>query len=181
VVEGESRIGSSTGAIQRVSLRPEDPAAYPPVIKAVLGADLIVLGPGSLYTSLIPNLLVPDLAAAIGASQALRVYVCNTATQPGETDGYDAGAHVRAIERHTQPGLFPVVMANANRTGELLPHLRWVSPTLAAPKGPGGGSTQPELVLADLTDAARPWRHDSEKLAAALLELLDQRRSASFS
>ncbi len=174
VVEGESRIGHAAGAIQRVSLRPEDPAAYPPVIKAVLGADLIVLGPGSLYTSLIPNLLVPDLAAAIGASEALRVYVCNTATQPGETDGYDVDAHVRAIERHTQPGLFPIVMANANRTGELLPHLRWV-----AAQAPDGAAAV-EVVLADLIDAAHPWRHDSEKLAAALLELLEERRTPSF-
>ncbi len=177
VVEGESRIGNATGAIQRVALRPEDPAAYPPVIKALLSADLIVLGPGSLYTSLIPNLLVPDIAAAIDASQAVRVFVCNTATQPGETDGYDVGAHVRAIERHTRPGLFGVVMANANRAGELLPALRWVAPTLATEDG--RGSTVVELVLADMIDVARPWRHDSEKLAAALLELLEQRRLSS--
>lgn len=178
VVEGESRIGHSTGAIQRVALRPEDPAAYPPVIKALLNADLIVLGPGSLYTSLIPNLLVPDIAAAIQASQALRVYVCNTATQPGETDGYDVGAHVRAIERHTQPGLFGIVMGNASQTGELLSHLHWVAPTL----GPvSNGAVPPvELVLADLVDEGHPWRHDSEKLAAALLELLEQRRQSSF-
>ncbi|MBL8097015.1 MAG: YvcK family protein [Anaerolineales bacterium] len=189
VVEGESRLGHSVGAIQRVSLRPEDPAAYPPVLKAVLNADLIVLGPGSLYTSLIPNLLVPDLAAAIGASHGLKVYVCNTATQPGETDDYDVGAHARAIDRHTRPGLFPVVMANANRTGELLPQLRWVAPTVAAHSAAhstaqAGPAMRPgpeaEVVLADLIDSDRPWRHDSEKLAAALLELLDQRRSSSF-
>lgn len=178
VVEGESRIGHSTGAIQRVALRPEDPAAYPPVIKALLNADLIVLGPGSLYTSLIPNLLVPDIAAAIDASQALRVYVCNTATQPGETDEYDVGAHVRAIERHTRPGLFGVVMGNASQAGELLPHLHWVAPTLG-PQTNGAGP-RAELVLADLADGAHPWRHDSEKLAAALLELLEQRRQSSL-
>jgi 2-phospho-L-lactate transferase/gluconeogenesis factor (CofD/UPF0052 family) len=107
----------------------------------------------------------------------VRVFVCNTATQPGETDGYDVGAHVRAIERHTRPGLFGVVMANANRAGELLPALRWVAPTLAAEDG--RGSTAVELVLADMIDVERPWRHDSEKLAAALLELLEQRRLSS--
>ncbi|HRF49252.1 MAG TPA: YvcK family protein [Anaerolineales bacterium] len=177
VVEGESRLGSaSTGAILRVSLKPEDPPAYPPVLKAVLGADLIVLGPGSLYTSLIPNLLVPDLAAAIESSPALKVYVCNTATQPGETDAYDVGAHVGAIERHTRPGLFPLVMANANSAGVLLPKLRWVAPTLT---GFSAGQA-PEPVMVDLIDEARPWRHDSEKLAAALLELLEQRRSLPY-
>jgi len=164
------------GAFLRVSLRPEDPPAYPPVIKAVLGADLIVLGPGSLYTSLIPNLLVPDLAVAIESSPALKVYVCNTATQPGETDAYDVGAHVQAIERHTRPGLVQLVMANANRGGVLLPQLKWVAPTLTG-LAPG---LAPELVEADLADEARPWRHDSEKLAAALLELLEQRRSLPF-
>ncbi|HRE29264.1 MAG TPA: 2-phospho-L-lactate transferase CofD family protein, partial [Anaerolineales bacterium] len=119
---------------------------------------------------------VPDLAAAIESSPALKVYVCNTATQPGETDAYDVGAHVGAIERHTRPGLFPLVMANANSAGVLLPKLRWVAPTLT---GFSAGQA-PEPVMVDLIDEARPWRHDSEKLAAALLELLEQRRSLPY-
>lgn len=165
VVEGESNITNTPGAIQRVHLRPNDVPAYPGAIRALLEADLIVLGPGSLYTSLMPNLLVPDLAAAVKASRAVRVYVCNTATQPGETDAYTAADHVRAIERHTEPGLFPVVMANTNQHGQLLPRLTWVpvDPPAADPH---------QWVTVDLADDQYPWRHDAGKLAAALVGLL---------
>jgi uncharacterized cofD-like protein len=166
-VEGESRITLAEGAIKRVYLQPDNAPAYPPAIRALLDADLIVLGPGSLYTSLLPNLLVDDLSAAVAASRALKVYVCNTATQPGETEGYSVLDHVLAIERHTQPGLFPIVLANGARTGQLLPRLKWV-----AVDPPVNGARQ--LLLADLADAERPWRHDSYKTAAALIDLLTQ-------
>jgi uncharacterized cofD-like protein len=126
-VEGESAIPLAQGAIRRVYLQPDQVSAYPAAIRAVLEAELIVLGPGSLYTSLLPNLLVGDLAQAIAASRALKVYVCNTATQPGETGRYSVLDHVQAIERHTQPGLFPIVLANTRHTGELLPGLTWVA------------------------------------------------------
>lgn len=166
-VEGESRIPLAAGAIQRVYLQPDDVPAYPAAIKALLEADLIVLGPGSLYTSLLPNLLVPDLAAAIAASRALKVYVANTATQPGETTGYSVLDHVQAIERHTRPSLFPVVLANNRQLGRLLPRLEWV-----AVDPPVNGTRR--MVLADLADPDRPWRHDAAKTAAALLNLLAQ-------
>lgn len=166
VVTGESKITAMHGQIQQVHLQPEDPPAYPGAVRALLEADLIVLGPGSLYTSLIPNLLVPDLTAAIKASRALKVYVCNTATQPGETDGYSALDHVQAIERHTESGLFPLVLANTNQGGKLRPHLAWVAVDSSA-----NGARR--LITADLADEAHPWRHDSTKLAAALMTLLD--------
>ncbi|MDW8326217.1 MAG: YvcK family protein [Anaerolineales bacterium] len=166
VVTGESKITETRGQIRRVRLQPEDPPAYPGAVRALLEADLIVLGPGSLYTSLLPNLLVPDLTAAIKASRALKVYVCNTATQPGETDGYSVLDHVRAIERHTERGLFPLVLANVNQRGTLLPHLNWV--TVDAP---ANGALQ--VIAADLADAAYPWRHDATKLAAVLISLLE--------
>jgi uncharacterized cofD-like protein len=166
-VEGESRIPLAPGAIQRVYLQPEVVPAYPAAIKALLEADLIVLGPGSLYTSLLPNLLVPDLAAAIASSRAVKVYVSNTATQPGETDRYSVLDHVQAIERHTQRGLFPIVLANNIQRGELLPKLTWV-----AVDPPVNGTRR--MVLADLADADRPWRHDADKTAVALINLLTQ-------
>jgi uncharacterized cofD-like protein len=166
-VEGESAIPLAAGAIRRVYLQPDQVAAYPAAIKALLDADLIVLGPGSLYTSLLPNLLVGELAQAIQASRALKVYVCNTATQPGETAGYSVRDHVQAIDRHTLPGLFPVVLANTRQVGQLLPRLAWV-----ALDPPVNGQRQ--VSGADLIDDERPWRHDSTKLAAALLNLLTQ-------
>jgi uncharacterized cofD-like protein len=166
-VEGESQITLAEGAIRRVYLQPDDVPAYPGVIRAILEADLIVLGPGSLYTSLLPNLLVRDLTAAIAASRALRVYVCNTATQPGETSGFSVRDHVDAIEAHTREGLFPVVVANNNQAGRLLPGLTWV------PVDPPVNGRR-RLVTADLIDAERPWRHDSAKLADVLVSLLNQ-------
>lgn len=165
IVEGESNITHAPGAIQRVALRPEDAPAYPGAIRAILEAELIVLGPGSLYTSLMPNLLVRDLAEAVAASRAVKVYVCNTATQPGETNAYSVLDHVRAIERHTRADLFPYVLANSNQQGVLLPNLEWVR--LDPPVN--GART---LLAMDVADAERPWRHDPAKLAAALMQLL---------
>lgn len=166
-VEGESRIPLAQGSIRRVYLQPDHVPAYPAAIRALLEADLIVLGPGSLYTSLVPNLLVSDLAQAIAASRALKVYVCNTATQPGETGSYSVRDHVQAIDRHTEPGLFPVVLANTRQEGRLLPGLEWVR--LDPPV-----NGQRQQVGADLIDEERPWRHDSGKLAASLMTLLSQ-------
>jgi uncharacterized cofD-like protein len=165
-VEGESQITKREGAIQRVYLQPDDAPAYPGAIRAILEADLIVLGPGSLYTSLLPNLLVRDLTEAIAASRALKVYVCNTATQPGETDGYSVRDHVLAIERHTRPGLFPNVMANSAQVGKLLAGLEWV-------KNEPALNGQHQLLASDVADAERPWRHDAVKLAAALMHLIN--------
>jgi len=165
-VEGESQITLAPGAIRKVYLEPEDVPAYPESIRAILDADLIVLGPGSLYTSLMPNLLVRDLAEAVHASRAIKVYACNTATQPGETDGYSVLDHVAALERHTWPGLFPIVLANSNQAGRLLPHLRWVRLD-----PPVNGARR--LVAADLADDEYPWRHDSRKLASAVIRLLE--------
>jgi len=166
-VEGESQITQREGAIQRVYLQPDDAPAFPGAIRAILEADLIVLGPGSLYTSLLPNLLVRDLTAAIAASRAEKVYVCNTATQPGETDGYSVRDHVLAIERHTRPGLFPTVLANSRQMGELLPGLDWVANEPAL-------NGQHRVLAADVADEERPWRHDAAKLATALINLLNQ-------
>ena len=97
-IVGESQIGHATSPIVRLGCTPERPPALPRAIEAIAHADLILLGPGSLYTSLLPNLLVPDLVAAIGRSQAPRLYICNLMTQPGETDGLDVGGHLRAID-----------------------------------------------------------------------------------
>ena len=87
-VEGESQIPKAAGHVRRVWLEPNDASAYPPVIQAVLAADMIVIGPGSLYTSILPNILVRDLLEAIHSSRAVKMFVTNIATQPGETEKY---------------------------------------------------------------------------------------------
>lgn len=170
VVEGESQIPKSGLPIERVFLRPGRVRAYPGAVQTILAADLIIIGPGSLYTSVLPNLLVEDITQAIHASRAVKVYVCNVAVQPGETDGYDAAAHVAALERHIGPGLFDYVLAN-NRFDMPLPnHLPREELVTLEPKAVKGY----HLVASDLVDVSNPWRHDPEKLAAAVMELCEK-------
>ena len=166
-VAGESSITEAGGSIERVYLEPDDAPAYPGAVRVLLEADLIVAGPGSLYTSVLPNLLVPDVARAVAASRALRVYVCNVATQRGETDGYSAGDHVTALESHVGAGLFPVVLVNDNLDVhfDAPPGVELV-PVDFPP------DAEYRAITADLVDPARAWRHDSDKLARALLGLL---------
>lgn len=167
IVRGESNIGATGGRIQRVYLEPENPPAYPGAIRAILDADLIVIGPGSLYTSVLPNLLVPDLAQAIAGAQAVKVYVCNVATQAGETAGYSLTDHVSALRDHIGRELFSTVLANDTFTGNRPPGagVEWVG--LPRPE-----SVDYRLVTGDLVDAQYPWRHDPAKLAQALVELV---------
>ena len=115
-LEGESNIGRATSPIVRLGCLPSRPAALPRALEAIAQADLIVLGPGSLYTSLLPNLLVPEIVDAIARSNVPRLYICNLMTQPGETDGLDVAGHLRAIEAQlathgVQQRLFDAVLA----------------------------------------------------------------------
>jgi uncharacterized cofD-like protein len=165
-VKGESKIPEAGGEILRVLLEPSNPKAYPRAIQAILNADMIVIGPGSLYTSIMPNLLVPEIEQAIRASQATTVYVCNVATQPGETDRYTATQHVEALDTHLGPDLFDVVIINNRSLDVALPNdMDWVTPTLLQDK-------LFNVVRADLTSRQYPWQHDSQKLADVVMQLL---------
>ena len=114
-VVGQSRIAATSG-IERVWLTPEGVRAAADALAAIAEADVIVIGPGSLFTSVLPSLLLPEIRAAVLASAAPRIYVCNVATQPGETTGFDLADHVEALERHTSSGIVDIVLAN-HRTG----------------------------------------------------------------
>jgi uncharacterized cofD-like protein len=166
-VTGQSSITRANGDIERVYLEPDNVPAYPDAVRALLEADLIVAGPGSLYTSILPNLLVQDIARAIATSQALKVYVCNVATQRGETDGYSVGDHIAALEAHVGPSLFPVVLANGNLGVDFD-----TSPGVGLVPVDFSPDAGYQVITADLIDPAHPWRHDSDKLARALLRLL---------
>ncbi|MGD8625286.1 MAG: YvcK family protein [Anaerolineae bacterium] len=162
-VRGESAIPEAGRPIERVFLRPETARAYPEAVRAILEADLIVAGPGSLFTSVLPNLLVKDICQAVAASPARRLYVCNVATQPGETDGFDVGQHVAALERHVGPDLFAHVLANRQPvTGHSEPVANAVAPSYAA----GAGY---RVIEADMADPDSPWRHHAGKLAAQVM------------
>lgn len=110
-IEGESKITKIGGRVRRVWLEPNAPPAFPKVIQALLAADLIVIGPGSLYTSILPNLLVPDISAALRTSSAFKIYICNVATQPGETEGFTCPDHVDALEDHCGSGIFDLIIS----------------------------------------------------------------------
>jgi len=166
-VEGESRIPKMSGRVNRIWLEPNDAPAYPPVLKAILNADMIVVGPGSLYTSLLPNLLVHDLLGAIRASRGLKVYVSNIATQAGETDAYSCYDHVRVLEEHAGQDLFDVILCNDNYEGTLNEDSQWV-------RAEEQTLTDTRIRCDSLVEEAHPWRHDSNKLAEILIQILDE-------
>lgn len=112
VVEGESTIPTVNKKIEHVFLEPANIRPLPESVTAIREADLITLGPGSLYTSVIPNLLVPELAEEVVRSRARKVYVCNVMTQQGETDGYSASDHIAAIHRHVGKPFINTILAN---------------------------------------------------------------------
>jgi uncharacterized cofD-like protein len=166
-VKGESSIPVTPGKVRRVYLEPNNPPAFPPVIQSILAADMVVIGPGSLYTSLLPNLLVPDLLAALRSSRALKVFVVNIATQPGETSAYGANDHISVVDEHVGTGLFDLVVCNNRHEGMLPNGVEWVNIDQRAGNYP--------IYSADLIDVEHPWRHDSAKLAKTLMDLLYER------
>jgi uncharacterized cofD-like protein len=183
-VRGESRIPGAQGAIERVFLEPENAPAYPEAVRAILSADIVLAGPGSLYTSVLPNLLVPGIANAVRASRALKIYVCNVATQIGETDHYTVDDHVLALDAHLGPGVFPIVLANDNLdVGCELPEgVEMVtldfnhSPVRAFRRAFAANSLTCRRVTTDLLTPDCPWRHDPERLSRAILGLYQAER-----
>jgi uncharacterized cofD-like protein len=167
-VHGESKIPEMAGSVRRVWLEPNDPPAFPPAVQAVLKAELIVMGPGSLYTSVLPNLLVPDLLAAVHASRAVKIYVCNVATQAGETDLYSWRDHVRAMDQHIGEDVFDVILCNSNYDGDLGQGTQWV-------QADEQGLADERLHCADMLDRERPWRHDAAKLAGTIMDVFYER------
>jgi uncharacterized cofD-like protein len=166
-IEGESSIPSFPGRIKRVQLEPNDPPAYPEALHAILNADMVVVGPGSLYTSILPNLLVPDIVAALKASRAFKVFVCNVATQVGETDGYSCMQHVEAIETHIGKWIFDQVVANDCYSERLPDGISWVQDSSGVKRIP--------IYKTDLVDKDRPSHHDPVKLSETLISLLEER------
>ncbi len=167
-VIGESQIPMHSGAIRRLWLEPSNPVPFPPAVQSVLSADLIIIGPGSLYTSVIPNLLVPNLVDALRTSKALKFYICNVANQKGETDGYKAIDHIRAIEKHMQDQHFDVIICNNDFSGKLPSSVEWVVPDSEL-------EDQYSVYFAPLVDRENPWRHDSKELAQTIMDIYYER------
>ncbi|HEY8170345.1 MAG TPA: gluconeogenesis factor YvcK family protein [Candidatus Limnocylindria bacterium] len=170
---GQVGIATATERIERVSIEPADVRANGEALERILEAELIVLGPGSLYSSVLPNLLIDDVRDALAAASGLVVYVCNVATQAGETDGMSASQHLAALFDHVGEDLVDCVVINRN----------------AAARRPEGWKAEPVevdvrrleelhvvVVEEDVIDVANAHRHDPAKLATALMRLLQEDR-----
>ncbi len=188
IVDGQSRVMRTTG-IERVWISPEDVEASEDALAAIAEAELIVLGPGSLYTSLLPSLLIPAIRDAVMAAAAPRIYVCNVATQEGETTGFDLAAHVEALVEHTSPNLIDIVLANnhlAGRPAEAETGAAVADGEAPQPvrlRWPPSVVPVPRLILDEVIDAGNAHHHDPARLATAVIAALEgeigiRRRSA---
>jgi uncharacterized cofD-like protein len=164
-VEGESRIPQQNAPISHVFLKPDGVQANPEATQAILNAELIIVGPGSLYTSILPNLLVEGMVEAIKASAALKLYICNLAAQPGETDGYGVQDYLRVIREHVGANLFDFVLVNTNHqfapTGGQEPVIYKQADSARNP--------DVRFIAADVVNARKPSHHDSDKLARTIM------------
>jgi uncharacterized cofD-like protein len=167
-IEGESQIPNIAGRVRRIWLEPDQASAFPPVIQALLNAELIILGPGSLFTSVIPNLLVMDLREAIQSSKAMKIFITNTVNQQGETDLFTARDHLRALEEFTGAGVIDTVVCNSWYDARLENGMHWV-------KVDEGFKDEPRIYCSDLVDHSLPDHHDTEKLARVLMDLYNER------
>jgi len=174
IIKGESSIVKHGGTIKRVFLNPLYPDPLPSAINAIEKADAIIIGPGSLYTSIIPILLVKGIASAIKRSKAKKIYVCNLMTEPGETDDYSATDHVRAIFDHTEYGLLQYAILNKRKVSSKLKKIY-------IDRGSYPVSYKIEEIIdlgltsivADVVSEKRNMiRHDEDKLGRLLMELI---------
>ena len=164
---GESQLPEVRKPIRRIYLDPSPPG-HAEAVRAILEADMIVIGPGSLYTSILPNLLVPDITSAVRLANAVKVYVCNVATQRGETDDFHVSDHVAALERHAGgSGLFQYVVVNDNQDtrGDVGADSSLVKMNGAI------GSQEYKVVQEDVVDIEHPHYHDPKKLGACIMRL----------
>lgn len=173
VVTGESKISEAGKHISRLKMLPEDAPAAKDAVDAILKADVLIFGPGSLYTSVIPNLIVPGIRKAILKSNAIKIYICNVMTQPGETDGYGAYEHVRALIDHVGAQFLDYVVVNNERIS---------SAQLASYKEQGANPVRADIrkinnlgitvVPASLISKKDLVRHDPVKLSRILISLI---------
>lgn len=172
-VVGQCNLANRLRPLKSIGVEPVDVQANPDAVAALEGADVIILGPGSLFTSVIANLLVKDVAAAIRRSKAKKIFLCNITTQPGETDSYTALDHAKAVIQAVGPGgCDAVITSNTLISGKWLASLAASksSPIAVEPKALTGLGL--EHIAADVTDEDYPTHHDPAKLATLLQRVL---------
>ena len=176
LVHGEHTITEQGACIRELYLNPPHAEAHPDAVRAILDADLVVIGPGSLYTSVLPNLLVEDLRQALLATSAQRLFVCNVATEHGETDEFGVAEHLEAVLRHTAPGIIDAVVANDNIAS--LPEA-WRSEPVALGSPDARVLRDLRVVQADVVADENRYRHDFAKLATAILDVYHGRENGA--
>ncbi|HEV2707548.1 MAG TPA: gluconeogenesis factor YvcK family protein [Pyrinomonadaceae bacterium] len=180
-VRGETRITASRAPIKRLRLEPEQCLPLPEALAAIRAADVITVGPGSLYTSILPNLLVSRVAETIGASRAVKIFICNLMTQPGETDGYTARRHLDTVRRYAPEIRFDYTIVNDRPISEeqaaryAAEGARQIGMTDHLLEEVFGQET--EIVRADLLDEGEKVRHSPEKLARVIIACYEQASS----
>ena len=172
--EGETNIVEASSAVRHVMLQPSAVKPLEETLKSIDLADCIVMGPGSVYTSVVPNLLVGGIAEAIHASDAVKIYVCNVMTQPGETDGFAASDHVRAVASHTDQRVFQYVLVNQKRpAAELLEKYAVQRAFFVEPDASAIREMGYRPIVGDYISQTDVVRHDPDKLARAILKLIE--------
>jgi uncharacterized cofD-like protein len=166
MISGEHNITEHGSRIAEIFLQPSTIEINPEASRAILEADLIVIGPGSLLTSVLPNLLVNGVRQRLAVSRATKVYVCNVATQHGETDDFSVSDHFETLVQHVGPGLFDYVLANDNVAGPL-PEA-WHSQPVSIDRQVVDGA---RVITADVVSEKNRYHHDPEKLASAIMRL----------
>src|SRR5215510_2146770 len=172
LVKGETQITASRVPIRRLRLEPEQCLPLPQVLRAIRTADVITVGPGSLYTSILPNLLVAQVAQVIGESQATKIFINNLMTQPGETDGYSARQHLETVKAYAPEIHFDFVLVNSRRISQEQT-ARYAADQafqIGIDKEIDAAIDQStEIIRADLLDEGEKVRHNSERLAQVVL------------
>ena len=170
LIAGESNITAEKGTVERLYINPPFAKAYGPSEESILEADVVVIGPGSLYTSILPNLMVPGILDALLTTTALRIYVCNVATEVGETQNFFVEDHVNALMKHTDENILDYVIANNNIIdigdrfmGNAVPVSNEIISNI-------------QVAYTDLLDTNHPVRHDSNKLAEFILSISNNSR-----
>lgn len=164
-LRGESEVGHAPDPLLRVWIEPEEAFANLSTLLAIQQADMIVIGPGSLYTSIIPNFLISDIREAVIESKAPKVFVCNVATQPHETDGYGVKEHLNVFQAHSSISVSHILI-NSN-VRELPKEWNQVAvPAISKIDGFEG-----VVILTDLVDDGHPTRHDPQKVAQAIMRI----------
>ncbi len=175
-LSGQARLAVSPNPLECMHLEPEWPTAYPPALDAINAADVIVIGPGSLYTSLIPNLLVDGVAQAIRESHALRIYVCNVANMRGETGGLDAADHVSALADHGLEGAIDLVLVHVpcSDTAVVCDDASGVEPVTAGEAVLARiEALGPRVIADELADPDDPVRHSRAALCRVIERVVE--------